>query len=79
MYGRRIYICPFFAIREKLMIRCEGGELKFHDGEATTDYCTRHCSAEDWKKCSLAASLLRYYERIDKEDEEARRNQTAKA
>lgn len=79
MYSRCIYTCPYYCSRDKLWLRCEGGELRFHDGESTSDYVARHCSAESWKTCSIAASLNRYYERQEKEDEEARRDQAVKA
>lgn len=70
MYSRCIYTCPYYEHREKLSLRCEGGELHFHDGEATSDYVRRHCSAMRWSSCSLAAALNRYYERMEEDDEE---------
>lgn len=75
MYSRCIYTCPFYKHREKLTMRCEGGELRFHDGKATSEYVARYCAAEQWQKCSIAAALERYYERMDKDDEESRQNQ----
>jgi len=68
MYSRCIYICPFYIQREKLSIRCEGGCLQFHDGEATSEYVFRYCGAEQWRKCSVAGVLLRYYDRIEDEE-----------
>lgn len=79
MYSRCIYTCPYYQHREKLSLRCEGGELKFHDGTATSEYVARYCASERWGGCSVAAGLNRYYERMDKDDEEIRRDQKAKA
>lgn len=74
MYSRCIYICPFYEHREKLSIRCEGGELRFPDGEATSDHVERYCAAEQWEKCCVAGMLLRYYDRIEDEDQRMREN-----
>ena len=59
--------CPFYKGKAKKKIRCEGGELKFYDGEAYEDYRIRFCANNiDWTKCSVAKSLLCYYERKEK-------------
>lgn len=76
MYSKCIYTCPYYAQRDKLGIRCEGGALCFHDGKATSEYAARYCCA-DWSRCTIAAELNRYYERQEKEDEEIRRDQEA--
>ena len=41
--------------------------MEFPDRKAATEYADRYCAAQSgWEECSVAASLLRYYER--KED-----------
>ena len=50
----------------------EGGRMEFPDRKAATEYADRYCAAQSgWKACSVAASLLRYYER--KEDQREKR------
>lgn len=78
MYSQCIITCPYYRSRDKLTIRCECGNLSFHDGTQTSDYVARHCGTR-WQSCTIAASNNRYYERLDQEDEEVRRNQAAKA
>ena len=42
--------------------------MEFPDRKAATEYADRYCAdLNGWKECSVAASLLRYYER--KEDQ----------
>lgn len=72
MYSRCTYTCPFFKVREQRSVKCEGGDLRFHDGKSTVEYVARYCSADEWKRCSLAAALLRYYERQENEDAKQR-------
>lgn len=63
-YSNRIWACPFLKWDEKLKIHCEGGCAAFPDQEARVAYIKRYCaSLQGWKTCSLAAELLRYYER----------------
>lgn len=46
--------------------------MEFPDRKAATEYADRYCAAQSgWKACSVAASLLRYYER--KEDQREKR------
>lgn len=67
-YSSKTFVCPFFKWDERLRVHCEGGHLAFRDRPETEDYIDRHCAdLEGWKGCSLAGSLLRYYERTDAE------------
>ncbi len=66
-WSNRTWTCPFFKWDERLCVHCEGGRMVFPDWKAATEYADRYCAAQSgWKACSVAASLLRYYER--KED-----------
>jgi hypothetical protein len=65
-YSSKTFVCPFFKWDERLRVHCEGGCLSFHDRPEAEDYIDRHCAdLEGWKCCSLACSLLRYYERTE--------------
>lgn len=59
--------CPFYKWDARLAVYCEGGKITFPDRKALEDYSEKHCtSLNGWEMCSLAESLLQYYER--KED-----------
>lgn len=64
-YSNKTFICPFFKWDERLGVHCEGGKVVFPDRAAAEDYIDRHCGAGGWRNCSVASSLLRYYERTD--------------
>ena len=45
---------------------CEGGCTSFPDREALAEYADRYCAnLQDWKSCTVAANLLKYYERTE--------------
>lgn len=48
-----------------MKIHCEGGKVLFKDRESAKEYIDRYC-AGDWRKCTVAMALLRYYERTGK-------------
>lgn len=63
-YSNKTWACPFFKWDERLRVHCEGGTISFRDRQEAAEYIDRHCACVDgWKKCSLARSLLGYYER----------------
>lgn len=66
-YSSKTWTCPFLKWDERLKVHCEGGCcVAFCDREAYTEYTDRYCaSLQGWKDCSVAASLLRYYERTE--------------
>ena len=65
-YSNKTFACPFFKWDEKLAVHCEGGRVTFPDKEAALEYIDRYCgSPAGWRSCSVAASLLKYYERKD--------------
>ena len=64
-YTSKTFLCPFYSWDEKMKIHCEGGKVLFKDRESAKEYIDRYC-AGDWRKCTVAGSLLRYYEREEK-------------
>lgn len=64
-YTSKTFLCPFYSWDEKMKIHCEGGKVLFKDRESAKEYIDRYC-AGDWRKCTVAGSLLRYYERAEK-------------
>lgn len=63
-YSNRTWACPFYTWDERKKIHCEGGCLSFRDREGLAEYANRHCgSTEGWKGCTLAQSLMSYYDR----------------
>lgn len=68
-YWHKAWTCPFFKWDDTKIVGCEGGKLRFPDKESAVAYMDKHCAhAENgWKECSVAASLLAYYDRLEKE------------
>lgn len=65
-YSNRAWTCPFFRWDERLCVRCDGGCMNFPDRATLTEYADHYCaSVEGWKGCTMAASLLKYYDRKD--------------
>lgn len=71
-YWHKAWTCPFFKWDDKQCVACEGGKLHFPDKESATEYMDAFCAGKDraWEWCSIAASLLQYYERKEKSDHE---------
>lgn len=61
----KTFLCPFYTWDEKTKVHCEGGRMSFKDRESAKEYIDRYC-AGDWRRCTVAAALLRYYERTEK-------------
>jgi len=63
--------CPFWGAellykKGENKISCEHGMLIFYDRESIEEYIEKYCDCPSgWKKCTLAASLIKYYERED--------------
>ena len=56
--------CPFFSKEIGLKTNCEGGAIKHPDKFARKDYMLAYCASDTgWHKCTLAKSLMRYYDR----------------
>ena len=62
MYSNKTFLCPFFTWDERTRVHCEGGRMSFKDRKAAMEYIDRYCAGE-WRGCTMAAALLRYYER----------------
>ena len=65
-YSNKTFVCPFFRWDERLRIHCEGGRISFRDRQEAEEYIEHNCGELNrWRECSIARSLLRYYERIN--------------
>ena len=62
----KTYCCPFFRWEESLSVHCESGSvLRFPDKKTRDEDLGKYCSANPcWERCSIAAALRGYYERI---------------
>ena len=79
-YSHITCACPYFSWDAKRVVRCEAGRITFPDREAEKAHTRAHCAhATGWQQCSLAAFMTGYYERLEEQDLEKRRqDQTAK-
>ncbi|MEA4920642.1 MAG: hypothetical protein VB078_06970 [Clostridiaceae bacterium] len=64
----KYWLCPFFKWDGKAEISCEGGRVKLPDGVTANEYMNTFC-AGDWRRCTIAAALLQYYDTEDKKRE----------
>jgi len=63
-YSHKYWTCPFFKWDEPLCVHCEGGKQQFPDKMAAQEYAEKYCAnLEGWQHCTIAANLMRYYER----------------
>lgn len=69
---RGIFQCPFYQKTVKLHksgkrgIKCEGGEILFPDEQTVREHVSSFCGNEvNWRHCSIALSLQKYYDRKD--------------
>lgn len=66
MGNGRIYQCPFYEKRCKSGVCCEGGKMIFPDEATARDHVSSFCANEvAWRRCSIALTLNKYYERRD--------------
>ena len=73
-YSHITWSCPFFAWDAKRVVKCEAGRITFPDREAEREYHKRFCAnVNGWPGCSLAQSMNEYYDRLEEEDVEKRR------
>lgn len=74
-YWHKAWTCPFFKWDDQKCVGCEGGKLLFADKESAVEYMDAYCASQEhaWKNCSIAASLLKYYDRKDETDHEQER------
>lgn len=66
-FSNRVFVCPFFtSANTPDRVNCEGGRVRMPESNTTREYSGKYCEG-DWKRCSIAQSLLQYY---DAEEEE---------
>jgi len=59
----KTWACPFYRWDAKQKLRCEAGGPAFACRDTYRAYTNAYCAdAVNWKKCSLAAYLVRQYE-----------------
>lgn len=67
-YSNKTWACPFFKWDERQSVHCEGGRISFPDQQAAGEYTGKFCAdLNGWERCPIAATLLRYYERTEKQ------------
>lgn len=65
----KVLFCPFVKTNVVdhaggFRISCEHGKLNFYEKESARNYINKYCGSEyGWKECSLACSLMQYYEK----------------
>ena len=59
-----LWQCPYFRWDKKYECHCEGGVLRFSDGQTYLNYIHTYC-AGSWQKCTLARALGEQYEKGD--------------
>lgn len=76
-YWHKLWVCPFYRWSDKTRVHCEGGTgVAFHDIRTIVEYMEGYCASQNWKQCSIAKSMLTYYERrdeIEENDQEPRK------
>lgn len=61
---KNVVQCPFYKREESCLLRCEGAVLFFHSRSEKIEFEDELCSDIDrWRKCPIAVSLNKYYER----------------
>lgn len=66
------YKCPFYMWDRRKEIRCECCKVDFHDGTGKQKYADRYCTdLNGWRDCTIAKSLLDYYERTEDDGEKS--------
>lgn len=61
-YSHKTWICPYYQWDEKTAVHCEQGtRIKFPSRNSANEYMNKFC-CKDWKHCSIANSLNRFYE-----------------
>ncbi|MGN1187121.1 MAG: hypothetical protein ACI4R6_01400 [Lachnospiraceae bacterium] len=64
----KIIYCPFLKTdladkKGQCRLSCEHGMLVFYNRESVRGFVNKYCGSPDgWKGCSLASSLMDYYE-----------------
>jgi len=62
----KYWACPFFKWDGKQEISCEAGRVRLPDADSANAYMNAFCAdSSNWKRCSLAAALMDYYEKAE--------------
>ena len=72
-YWHKKWVCPFFVQSGMQRVSCEGGCIqKFPDRETAIRFMDEYCASPcgGWKSCSVASTLLQYYERKEEDRNE---------
>ena len=72
-YTNKIFICPFYTSNAKGLVRCEGGHISFRNEALSKEYFDSFCASYNWQKCSIASSLVRFYENTNAIEPKKRR------
>lgn len=72
-YSKKIFRCPFYTSNAVGEVRCEGGRINFINKELSEEYFDSFCASYDWQKCSIASSLVRFYENTNAIEPKKRR------
>lgn len=67
----KFWSCPFFKWDGRAEVSCEAGRPRFPTPKTANEYMNRYC-AGDWRACSLAAALLKYYDETEEKPHEKR-------
>lgn len=66
----KYWVCPFFKWDGKMEISCEAGRVQFPTKDSANEYMNAYCACDtNWKGCTLAAALLKYYEDMEEKHE----------
>ena len=69
-YCKRYVECPFYNRNGQHYVKCEGGTLLiFPDKETELEHLERFCCCDNWKACSVAIFLEKYFERHKEKDQ----------
>lgn len=75
-YSHLSWACPYFSYDAKRVIKCEAGRITFPDRQAEREHTHNFCADIDgWKRCTLAALMSDYYERINDAEFERRKKE----
>lgn len=75
-YSHITWACPYFSYDAKRIVKCEAGRITFPDREAEREHTHAFCADVDgWKRCTLAALMSDYYERINDAELERRKKE----
>ncbi len=73
-YSHVTWSCPYFGWDAKRVVKCEAGRIVFPDRAAEKEHVQQHCAnVNGWHQCSLAVYLTGYYDRLEAEEHEKRR------